>query len=134
MSKVAEYSKPKGPYVRNGGFLALSQVNVGTFKPDAVRVANALSKAGYAVDLEYEVAREGEFTKDGIQKTYHVDVAIQSPKIAVEMEGKGSASKDNIRRDGYLMSHGFKAVLHFPNKTPSDKVVQAVMNYQRRFD
>ena len=121
-----EYSKPEGPYVRNGGFLALSQVNVGTFKPDAVRVANALSKAGYAVDMEYEVVREGEFTKDGIQKTYHVDVSIQSPKIAVEMEGKGSASKDNIKRDEYLMSHGFKVVMHFPNKTRSEEVIEAV--------
>ena len=114
----------KKPY--SGYSMRLSEHNVKTFKKAAVRVASALNAAGIGCELESPVLREGEFTSEGRQKFYSVDVAVKDPRyeaVAIELEGRGSASKDDLERDEYLLSHGFVAVLHYPNSKRSEDII-----------
>ena len=72
--------------------MRLSEHNVKTFKKAAVRVASALNAAGIGCELESPVLREGEFTSEGRQKFYSVDVAVKDPRyetVAIELEGLG---------------------------------------------
>ena len=126
MSQIDEYSPTveKKPY--SGHSMRLSEHNVKTFKKDAVRVASALNAAGIGCELESPVLREGEFTSEGRQKFYSVDVAVKDPRyetVAIELEGRGSASKDDLERDEHLLSHGFAAVMHYPNGKRSEDVI-----------
>ena len=126
MSQTDEYSPTveKKPY--SGYSMRLSEHNVKTFKKAAVRVASALNAAGIGCELESPVLREGEFTSAGRQKFYSVDVAVKDPRyetVAIELEGRGSASKDDLERDEYLLGHGFAAVLHYPNSKRSEDMI-----------
>ena len=126
MSQTDEYSPTveKKPY--SGYSMRLSERNVKTFKKDAVRVASALNAAGIGCELEYLVPRIGEYAANGQEKFYSVDVAVKDPRykaVAIELEGRGSASKDDLERDEYLLSHGFLAVLHYPNSKSSEDVI-----------
>ena len=125
MSQPDAYSKPEGPYERNHRTRTLSENNPKAFRKDAVRVAAGLNRAGIACSLEYEIIRYGEFNSRGIQKTYHLDVFVHDPRylpVSIEMEGEGSGSRDNLKRDAYLGKLGI-AVAHFANKTSSQEVI-----------
>ena len=114
----------KKPY--SGYSMRLSEHNVKTFKKAAIRVASALNAAGIGCELESPVLREGEFTSEGRQKFYSVDIAVKDARferVAIELEGRGSASKDDLERDEYLLSHGFAAVLHYLNGKRSEDVI-----------
>ena len=121
-----EYSPTveKKPY--SGRSKTLSESTSKTFTRDAVRVASALNAAGIGCELESPVLREGEFTSEGRQKFYSVDIAVKDPRyetVAIELEGRGSASKGDIERDEFLLSHGFAAVLHYPNSKRSEDII-----------
>ncbi len=106
-----------------------------TFKGDAIRIASALAKAKIDYSLEWVVPRYGEF-KNGHPLSYVVDLMVLDERfkpLAIEMEGEGSSSKDNTKRDQYLNGLGI-TVLHIDNRTPSEKVVQAVLNFRRSFE
>jgi hypothetical protein len=114
----------KKPY--SGYSMRLSEHNVKTFKKDAVRVAAGLNAARIDCELEYLVPRIGEYAANGQEKFYSVDVAVKDPRyeaVAIELEGRGSASKDDLERDEYLLSHGFVAVLHYPNSKRSEDII-----------
>ncbi len=103
----------------------MSAHRVGTFTKDAVRIASALNRAKIACRLEHEIIRYGEFTKDGKQKTYSIDILVCDPRyesVAIEVEGEGSASRDNDKRDQYLATLGIR-VLHIDNKTSGEQVI-----------
>ena len=126
MSQIDEYSPTveKKPY--SGRSKTMSESTSKTFTRDAVRVASALNAAGIGCELESPVLREGEFTSEGRQKFYSVDIAVKDARfetVAIELEGRGSASKDDLERDEYLLSHGFAAVLHYPNSKRSEDVI-----------
>ena len=126
MSQIDEYSPTveKKPY--SGYSMRLSEHNVKTFKKDAVRVAAGLNAAGIGCELEFLVLRKGELTSEKKPKFYSVDIAVKDArfeKVAIELEGRGSASKDDLERDEYLLSHGFAAVLHYPNSKRSEDVI-----------
>ena len=125
-TEADEYSPTveKKPY--SGYSMRLSEHNTKTFKKDAVRVAAGLNAAGIDCELESPVLREGELASEGKPKFYSVDIAVKDPRyeaVAIELEGRGSASKDDLERDEYLLSHGFVAVLHYPNGKRSEDVV-----------
>lgn len=108
-------------------------------KKDAIRIASALNKAGIDCEIEYEVEKKGELNARGLQKFLYVDVAVtdsQFRRVGIEMDGKshsGRAEEDEAK-DFYLkMNAGFYQVLHFPNRTPTDKVVSAIMSYRKEF-
>jgi hypothetical protein len=114
----------KKPY--SGYSMRLSERNVKTFKKDAVRVASALNAAGIGCELESLVLRKGELTSEKKPKFYSVDIAVKDARferVAIELEGRGSASKDDLERDEYLLSHGFAAVLHYPNSKRCEDVI-----------
>ena len=126
MSQIDEYSPTveKKPY--SGRSKTMSESTSKTFTRDAVRVASALNAAGIGCELESPVLREGEFTSEGRQKFYSVDIAVKDARfetVAIELEGRGSASKDDLERDEYLLSHGFAAVLHYPNSKRSEDII-----------
>ena len=114
----------KKPY--SGYSMRLSERNVKTFKKDAVRVASALNAAGIGCELESLVLRKGELTSEKKPKFYSVDIAVKDARferVAIELEGRGSASKNDLERDEYLLSHGFAAVLHYPNSKRCEDVI-----------
>ena len=126
MSQIDEYSPTveKKPY--SGRSKTMSESTSKTFTRAAVRVASALNAAGIGCELESPVLREGELTSEGRQKFYSVDIAVKDARferVAIELEGRGSASKDDLERDEYLLSHGFVAVLHYPNSKRSEDVI-----------
>ena len=126
MSQPDAYIKFESPYIRNHRTRTLSENNPKTFTRAAVRVASALNAAGIGCELESPVLREGELTSEGRQKFYSVDIAVKDARfetVAIELEGRGSASKDDLERDEYLLSHGFAAVLHYPNSKRSEDVI-----------
>ena len=121
-----EYSPTveKKPY--SGRSKTLSESTSKTFTKDAVRIAAGLNAAGIGCELESPVLREGELTSEGRQKFYSVDIAVKDARfetVAIELEGRGSASKGDIERDEFLLGHGFVAVLHYPNSKRSEDVV-----------
>ena len=126
MSQIDEYSPTveKKPY--SGRSKTMSESTSKTFTRAAVRVASALNAAGIGCELESPVLREGELTSEKKPKFYSVDIAVKDTRferVAIELEGRGSASKDDIERDEFLLSHGFVAVLHYPNNTRSEDVI-----------
>ena len=121
-----EYSPTVEKKLYSGRSMRLSERNVKTFKKAAVRVASALNAAGIGCELESPVLREGELTSEGKPKFYSVDVAVKDPRyeaVAIELEGRGSASKDDLERDEFLLGHGFVAVLHYPNSKCSKDII-----------
>lgn len=111
--------REKEPYSR-GVSPAASSFAVKTFKEPAVRFAGFLKEAGVKdVELEAEFPREGEFTQDGKPKFYSADVAASAAMVVVEVEGEGSASKDNPERDAYFVARGY-VVLHISNELVRD--------------
>ena len=126
MSQPDAYSPQPAKHERNFRTRTMSENNPKAFRKDAVRVASALNVAKIDCELEYIVPRIGEYAANGQEKFYSVDLRTKDPRyevVAIEMEGKGSGSKDNADRDEYLMSHGFKGVLHYPNGTPSEEII-----------
>ncbi len=98
-----------------------------TFKGDAIRIASALAKAKIDYSLEWPVLHVGKF-KNGHPITYYLDIFIIDARYkpaAIEVEGEGSASRDNLTRDQYLASIGI-TVLHVDNKTKGEKVIEAI--------
>ena len=135
MSQSDEYSPTveKKPY--SGRSKTMSESTSKTFTRDAVRIAAGLNAAGIGCELEYIVPRIGEYAANGQEKFYSVDIRTKDPRyeaVAIEMEGRGSASKDDARRDEYLMSHGFKGVLHYPNSTPVSEVIHDLDEHFKR--
>ena len=120
------YSPTVEKKLYSGYSMRLSERNTKTFKKDAVRVAAGLNAAGIGCELESPVLREGELTSEGKPKFYSVDIAVKDARfetVAIELEGRGSASKDDLERDEYLLSHGFVAVLHYPNSKCSKDII-----------
>ncbi len=108
-------------------------------KKDAIRVANALNQAGIDCELESEIPREGETNPRGLQKFYYVDVTVVDPlvqKVGIEMDGRAHNGREaeDMEKDEYLKRHGYYAILRFPNRTPSEKVVQAVLGFRRGYE
>lgn len=105
----------------------------GTFRDDALRINTALNNAGIANRMEEMFKREGETTQGGKPKIYSLDVYVcdtRFPNIGIELEGKGSASKDNEKRDRFFKDAGVM-LFHFPNDINADIVVACVK--QRAF-
>jgi very-short-patch-repair endonuclease len=71
-----------------------------------------LSRRGVNFLTQVPFVRESE-NKDGIQKTYVVDILVDGI-IAIECEGEGSSSRDSSR-DSFFSSKGIK-VFHIPNE------------------
>ena len=114
----------KKPY--SGYSKTISESTSKTFTKAAVRVAAGLNAAGIGCELESLVLREGELTSEKKPKFYSVDIAVKDTRferVAIELEGRGSASKDDLERDEFLLSHGFVAVLHYPNSKRSEDVI-----------
>jgi hypothetical protein len=89
-----------------------SRFAVKTFKPAAVRFASLLKEAGVKdAQLEVEFPREGELTEAGKPKFYSADIAVKTALVVLEVEGEGSASKDDPERDASFGRKGF-IVLH----------------------
>ena len=85
-----------------------------------------MNAAGIGCELESPVLRKGELTSEKKPKFYSVDIAVKDARfeqVAIELEGRGSASKDDLERDECLLSHGFVAVLHYPNSKRSEDVI-----------
>ncbi len=102
-----------------------------TFKSDAIRVAGALAKAKIDYSLEWPVLHVGRF-KNGHPITYYLDIFIIDERykpVAVEMEGEGSASRDNLERDHYLSSIGI-TVLHVDNRTKGSEVLERLERFK----
>jgi hypothetical protein len=109
----------KEPYSR-GVSPAASSFAVKTFKEPAVRFAGFLKEAGVKdVELEAEFPREGELTQDGRPKFYSADIAARAAMVVVEVEGEGSASKDNPERDDFFARQGY-IVVHASNQLVRD--------------
>ncbi|MDE1854502.1 MAG: hypothetical protein KGI38_12260 [Thaumarchaeota archaeon] len=121
-----EYSLEPVKHERNNRTLTIGEIRKpGTFTSDAVRIASVLNRAKIACTLEYSFLRVGEFTKDGRPKSYTVDILLLDPRFvptAIEVEGDGSASRDNEKRDAYLATLGLR-VLHVDNKTKGEEVI-----------
>jgi very-short-patch-repair endonuclease len=103
------------------------------FKHDAVRIASALNKAKIDCTLEHEVVRYGEF-KNGHPLSYVLDILLIDPRyqsVAIEVEGEGSSSKDNDKRDAYLSTLGIR-VLHVDNKIKGEEVIVRLNGSFRR--
>ncbi len=95
-----------------------------TFKADAIRIAGALAKAKIDYSLEWVIPRYGEF-KNGHPLSYVVDILVMDERYeptAIEVEGEGSSSKGNDRRDAYLSTLGIR-VLHVDNKVRGEEVI-----------
>jgi very-short-patch-repair endonuclease len=95
-----------------------------TFKADAIRIASALARAKIDYSLEWVIPRYGEY-RNGHPLSYVVDIMVLDEKYvptAIEVEGEGSSSKDNDKRDAYLSTLGIR-VLHVDNKTKGDQVI-----------
>ena len=104
------------------------------FKKDAVRVAAALNAAKIACTLEYPIKREGEYNRDGKQKFYSVDILLKDDRferVGIEMEGQGSASADDLKRDELIQSQGI-ILLHFPNKTKAQPIIDLLNSNFRK--
>ena len=114
----------------------LGSVNRGAYTKDAVRIASALNRAQIACQLEHTIVRYGEFNARGQQKTYSLDILIIDPRyrpVAIEVEGEGSASRDNDRRDRFLAGLGI-AVLHVDNRTAGKDVIARLDGSFRRVE
>ena len=95
-----------------------------TFKSDAIRIASALNRAGIFYSLEWVIPRYGEY-RNGHPLSYVVDIMVldwRYKSVAIEVEGEGSSSKENTKRDAYLSTLGI-TVLHVDNKVKSEEVV-----------
>ena len=109
-----------------------------TFKPDALRVGNALNKAGILYTLEWREPRyekDGSpiLNRDGRPKFYSVDILVHDHRfelVGIEMEGDHSASKDNQDRDDYLRGLGIW-VLHEDNRVPAEKVLEDLQHFRK---
>ena len=69
---------------------------------------------------EYEIEREdltGQplLNDRGVPLTYRADILIPRGNVIIEVEGEGSASRDNEERDAYLDLHGYR-VVHVSNQ------------------
>lgn len=109
-----------------------SDFRVGTYTRDAVGIASALNTARIAIILEHTIIRYGEYTKSGNPKTYLIDIMVVDPlfrPVAIEVEGEGSSSKDNDKRDAYLSKLGI-TVLHVDNKTPAAEVLKRLEEFR----
>ena len=105
-----------------------------TYKSDAIRIASALNRFYIFYSLEWCIPRYGEFTKDGYPKSYYVDIMIMDERYvptAIEVEGEGSSSRDNEKRDAYLSTLGIR-VLHVDNKTKGEEVIARLNGSFRR--
>ena len=105
-----------------------------TFKSDAIRIASALAKAKIDYSLEWQVPRYNEYTRGGTLKSYYLDILVCDPRyetVAIEVEGEGSSSRDNLKRDEYLSTLGIR-VLHVDNKTKGDEVIVRLNGSFRR--
>ena len=106
----ASYHPLSEPYAK-GISPSASAFGSKTFKPQAVKLSNALNRLGLLTTLEYRVDRSEN------QTPYWVDVAA-FPKglpwiIGCEAMGAGSSSDDPIR-DEFLCKHGI-VPLYFEN-------------------
>jgi len=90
----------------------------------AVAIGNAVQLAGGIVEFEVEVVRDGEFTREGKPKRYVLDLLVNG-HLAVEVEGKGSASAGNEARDIYLNVHGI-SVYHVSNERVKTHLAEEV--------
>ena len=113
------------PYSKGINNATKSQLSVKTFTHDAIRIASVLNRHRIYYTLEWTVPRYGEYTNGGILKTYSLDILVHDPRyetVAIEVEGAGSSSKDNDKRDAYLSTLGIR-VLHVDNKVSGDEVL-----------
>lgn len=111
------------PY-RKGLSPLASQHRKPTFTSDAVRIASALNRAGINYQLEHEIVRYGEY-RNGHPLSYVLDILVMDERyrsVAIEVEGRGSASRFNDKRDQYLSTLGI-SVLHVDNSVEGDEVV-----------
>ena len=102
----------------------------GTFTKDHVRIASALNRAHIDCQLAHTVIRYGEF-KNGHPLSYSIDILVIDPRykpVAIEVEGGGSSSRDNLERDAYLGSLGI-SVLHVDNKVPASDVIAHLISW-----
>lgn len=84
------------------------------YTKEAMILFNSLVKRGYGVLTEYPILRDGEFNREGKPKSYQVDLLVDRFLI-LEVEGNGSASKNNKERDDYLRKKGY-TLKHIPNE------------------
>ena len=115
----------------------MSQLTTKAFTKPAVRVMAGLNRAKIGIEGEQEYVRPDEFRKDGKPKTYTVDIVVKDSrfkKVGIEIEGKGSASKNNERRDWFLTGSGkgpqLFDLLHYPN---SVKVKEIISDLERSY-
>lgn len=78
-----------------------------------VSLLNALTKRRLNCRSEVAFERPGELTSEGQPKTYQSDIVVED-RVIVEVEGEGSSSRDNEKRDFFFKEQGF-VVKHIPN-------------------
>jgi hypothetical protein len=93
------------------------------YTPSQMKMITALQayKVVWLGEKDYRFFRPGEFSHGGIPKQYIPDILLPKFKhndykgASIEVEGKGSASKDNPERDRYFDNLHIM-VFHIPNK------------------
>ena len=102
-------SPPKKPYGEKGVSPPKGSMTQKAFTGPAMMLLNHLHAAGLK-DFQGEIVfkREGETRKGGEPKTYTADLCDKNLMVIIEVEGEGSASKDNEGRDAYFKALGYK--------------------------
>ncbi len=91
----------------------LSEHRKSTYTDPHVMLLNALVKRGLKCRSEVAFERPGETTKDGHPKSYQADIVVED-KVVIEVEGEGSSSKSDAKRDEFFKDKGLP-VVHLSN-------------------
>lgn len=91
----------------------LSEVRQSTYTKPHLRLLEILAANHIPIiHTEYRILRPGEFTADGIAKSYQADIVLEH-NLIVEVEGEGTGSRDP-HREVTLWKLGYN-VLHVRN-------------------
>jgi hypothetical protein len=130
---IDEYSPEPTKRERNNRTLTIGDVKKsGSYTMSHTSMMAYLNRQGIRFLSEQEFIRPNEYRANGSLKTYTLDILITDPRfknVAIEVEGKGSASKDNERRDAFFLQRNID-ILHFGNKDRHEAILSALEHYK----
>ncbi|SRR5712692_6142555 len=106
----------------------------GQFTDSHVKVLAYLNQLGIYYKAEEVVHCLGAFDERGRPISFKVDVLVNDIRYAVgviEVEGKGSNTAGDEKRDGLLKNHGIMWIEHLPNKEVSLLAVSQILGRHR---
>lgn len=120
---------------------AYSEVTPRSYTEYQMNLAAYLQSLGIQIAIEFPIPRWNEWheTHGYNSKTiwelkqYRIDILLFDPRytqVALEAEGKGSASADNQKREAYLLKLGIPT-LHIRNGTPFANVASDLEHFKR---